>query len=78
MKHGPGHFFDIENISQNYELVIDDFDRINKIIKCTRDTFDRVIAGNMLRTYNHINNILAAAPKKAILSWQDARTKHSG
>ena len=71
MKHGPGHFFDIENISQNYELVIADFDRINKIIRCKRDKFDRVIAGNMLHAYNHINNLLAAAPEKAILSWQD-------
>jgi hypothetical protein len=71
MKHGPGHFFDIESISQNYELVIADFDRINKIIRCKRDKFDRVIAGNMLHAYNHINNLLAAAPEKAILSWQD-------
>jgi prophage maintenance system killer protein len=71
MKHGPGHFFDIENISQNYELVIADFDRINKIIRCKRDKFDRAIAGNMLHAYNHINNLLAAAPEKAILSWQD-------
>ena len=71
MKRGGRKFFDIEEINQNFKLVIADFDRINEIIDCKRDKFDSVIAGNMLHAYNHINNHLASMPDKAILSWKD-------
>lgn len=71
MEHGARKFLDIEKISQNFKLVMAEFDNINKVIDCKRDKFDGVIAGNMLQGYNHINDRLASAPDKAILSWKD-------
>jgi len=70
MKNGARKYFDIEKIHQNYKLVIADFDRINGLIDCKRDTFDSVIAANMLHAYDHINHHLSS-PENALLSWQD-------
>ncbi len=64
-------YFDLKKIDKSYQLVIADFDLINKTISCQRDKFDNVIAGNMLHAYNHINKRLALAPEKAILSSQE-------
>jgi len=64
-------YFDLKDIHKSYQLVMADFDRINRTINCQRDKFDNVIAGNMLHAYNHINKRLALAPEKAILSSQE-------
>jgi len=64
-------FFDLHKIKENYDLVIDDFDRINEIVHCKRDKFDSFIARNMLHGYDHINKRLASNPGSALLSWKE-------
>ncbi|QQR68776.1 MAG: hypothetical protein IPI58_08030 [Alphaproteobacteria bacterium] len=52
-------FFDIDKIEQNYRLVMENFERINRQTNCSRDVFGEEIAGNLLCGYDWINRRLA-------------------
>jgi Fic family protein len=71
MKNRASKFFDIDRINQNYQILITDFDRINSTINAERDTFDDVVAGNLLHAYDYINRRLAWSSEKDIFSSQD-------
>ncbi|MFY9657661.1 MAG: Fic family protein [Methylocystis sp.] len=71
MKATAQRYFDINKIRENYNLVIDEFDRINEIISCKRDKFDSFIARNMLHAYHHLNKHFAANPGGVMLSWKE-------
>ena len=71
MKDRAQRYFDLHKIKQNYERVIEDFDRINEIVSCKRDKFDSFIARNMLHGYHHINKRLASNPGSEMLSWKE-------
>ena len=71
MKGAAQRYFDIAKIRDNYNQVIDEFDRINEVISCKRDKFDSYIARNMLHAYHHLNRHFAANPGGVMLSWKE-------
>ena len=78
MKGAAQRYFDIAKIRDNYNQVIDEFDRINEVISCKRDKFDSYIARNMLHAYHHLNRHFAANPGGVMLSLERAaRAEHA-
>ncbi len=71
MKGAAPRYFDLAKIRDNYNQVIDEFDRINEVISCKRDKFDSYIARNMLHAYHHLNRHFAANPGGVMLSWKE-------